>query len=180
MLLGILLSALLFFPAIIQGDENTIQWKAFPRLSWNDFKASPPPNATNAALTSSGILMKFSSNGESLTYQISCNFVKINSWGRVKNDHILSHEQGHFDIAEIFARKLNKDLKAYQVNGNSVSKDVNTIYKNVMAGLLEMQTLYDGQTDHSRDHTQQKIWLERINGNLAALDNYSGYTYTSN
>jgi len=34
----------------------------------------------------------------------------------VKNDYILSREQAHFDITELYAGKLNKILKAYKPN----------------------------------------------------------------
>ena len=44
-------------------------------------------------------------NGK-VTYKIDCRFEKSKSWGLVKNDWILKHEQGHFDIAEIFAQKI--------------------------------------------------------------------------
>ena len=181
MMLRLLLAILCFSSfGVKTNNDDVIQWKSSYRLNWNDFKAAPPPNAANAALTSSGILIKFTSNGESLTYEISCNFVKTSSWGRVKNDHILSHEQGHFDIAEIYARKLNKELKEYCYNDRSVGKDVNTIYKTVMGELLDMQNLYDQQTDYSRNFGQQKEWLVKIDNYLDDLKAYAGYRYTMN
>ena len=155
--------------------NDFIQWNPSRRLNWNDFKGSPPRSASNAALTSSGILMKFSTNGEWLDYQISCNFDKNSSWGRVKNDHILSHEQGHFDISEIYARKLNKTLKAYHPRGNSVTRDVNEIYKKVMDELLVMQNKYDEETDYSRNFRQQENWLSKIDGYLEGLKDYADY-----
>lgn len=181
MLLRLLLTVLLFSSFNFKTkNDDIIQWKSSYRLNWNDFKAAPPANASNAALTSSGILMKFTSDGESLNYEISCNFVKNSSWGRVKNEHILAHEQGHFDIAEIYARKLNKELKAYRYNNKSVNKDVNNIYKTVMDQLLQMQNQYDEQTDYSRNFVQQKEWLDKIDNFLAALIDYAGYEYVSN
>lgn len=119
--------------------------------------------------------MKFSSDGESLHYEISCHFDQNSSWGRVKNDHILSHEQGHFDIAEIHARKLNQALKAYRYRYPSISKDVNAIYQSVMDDLLQMQTLYDEQTNYSRNFLQQRNWLVKIELYLTDLSSYANY-----
>src|SRR4051794_27509556 len=93
------------------GADDLIQWSPSKRLDWKDFQGSPPANAKNAALTSSSILVNFSYNNESLRYTISCHFDKTKSWVRIKNDHILGHEQGHFDITEIHARKLYKALQ---------------------------------------------------------------------
>src|SRR3990170_3299813 len=109
MILRILLAAFIGMAFVEPRSSNDlIQWSDNYRLTWDDFQATPPKNATKAALTSSSIFMKFETEGSSLRYDISCNFDKKHSWGRVKNAHILAHEQGHFDIAEIYARKLNK------------------------------------------------------------------------
>ncbi|MEJ7737478.1 MAG: DUF922 domain-containing protein [Chitinophagaceae bacterium] len=152
-----------------------IQWNAMQRLSWIDFQAVPPQGATNAALTSSSILMRFSTNGKTLDFHISCQFDKQSSWGRVKNDHILSHEQGHFDIAEIHARKLNKELRAYKVNKSQVSRDVNSIYQHVMQELTRMQMQYDQETDYSRKFPEQKSWIVKIDSYLEGLKGFSNY-----
>jgi hypothetical protein len=166
--------------AYVQPDnKDVISWNANRKLQWSDFKAPPPQNAPNAALTSSGILIKFATNGSSLSFEITCNFDKSNSWGRVKNDHILSHEQGHFDIAEIHARKLNKAISEYRYNPQTVNKDVNAIYRNVMDQLVQMQNEYDGETDYSRNSPQQKLWLEKIDNYLQSLEKYSRYDHVS-
>src|SRR5919112_1484552 len=101
-------------------QSNLIEWNAERRLTWNDFKAQPDKNSTNAALTSSSINIEFGYNSSGLKYNIKCRFDKNSSWGRIKNDYILSHEQGHFDIAEIHARKLHKALKAYKFQSRTV------------------------------------------------------------
>ena len=176
MIVKLFLTALLCTFHSVDQDNGFIQWSQARRLNWIDFQASPPKNATNAALTSSSILMKFRSNGEILIYQISCNFEPASSWGRVKNDLILSHEQGHFDIAEIHARKLNQALKAYHMKFTTLSKDVNAIYQHVMDDLKQMQDQYDEQTDHSRNMAQQKIWLIKIEDYLTGLKPYANYS----
>ena len=175
MIFRLLFIALICTSFAVPRRNDFIQWESTRRLSWSDFKASPPRSASNAALTSSGILMKFRTNGESVDYEISCNFDQNSSWGRVKNDHILSHEQGHFDISEIYARKLNKALKAYRPRENSISRDVNEIYKKVMDELLVMQNKYDEETDYSRNFTQQRNWLVRIDNYLEGLSEYANY-----
>ena len=45
-----------------------------------------------------------------------------------KTDYILKHEQGHFDIAEIFARKLNKKMSEYKFNKTTYKTDLKNIY----------------------------------------------------
>ena len=176
MIFRVLLATLLCTSfSVHHSNDEVLRWSPSRKLSWDDFSGLPPKTAANAALTNSGIEMKFSTDGQSLSYEISCNFDMRNSWGRVKNDHILSHEQGHFDIAEIHARKLNKALKAYRITGNSVSKDLNGIYRQIMDQLLLMQNQYDDETDYSRDFPEQKKWLGRIDIYLGDLREYANY-----
>ena len=87
-----------------------IKWNEDRKLTWDDFKAAPLKMGSTAAMTTTHLGFSYSVANGKITYKIDCQFEKNKSWGLVKNDWILKHEQGHFDIAEIFARKLNKSL----------------------------------------------------------------------
>jgi hypothetical protein len=163
------------YPAVVAGD-NLIPWKLEKKLHWDDFKGDPPENATNAALTSSTILISFNYSSVSLNYDITCAFDKNRSWVRIKNEHILAHEQGHFDITEIHARKLYKSLRLYKFRKSSVSLDINQIYDHVVNDLQQMQSEYDRETDHSRNFAVQKEWQSRISDTLAVYKNFAAYS----
>ena len=160
---------------IAGSQNNLINWTPDRKLTWDDFKASPNPNATNAALTSSSINIEFGYNNKGLTYNIKCRFDKNLSWGRIKNDYILAHEQGHFDIAEIHARKLFKAMKAYVFNSKTVSKDVNAIYEGIIKEHHEFQSQYDNETDYSRNFSKQEYWHNKIEEELEKLSAFAKY-----
>lgn len=168
-----LLITLLFFPG--ESQNNLINWEVDRKLSWNDFKARPVSNSDNVALTSSNINFKFGYGSSGFTYSITCQFDKTRSWVKIKNDHILAHEQGHFDIAEIHARKLKKALSEYVYRESTVSKDVSKLYQGLMKNHHERQILYDLQTDHSRKKDQQTMWLKKITAELKELSAYANY-----
>lgn len=176
-MIGRLLFAAFFFLSFTEPGVklDPVHWNANRKLSWSDFKALPPENSSNAALTTSGILMSFTTNGETFHYELSCSFDQNSSWGRVKNEYILAHEQGHFDIAELYTRKLNKALKGYSYQSDSFNKDINTIYRNTMKELQMMQDQYDEQTNHSRNVIQQRNWLVQIFNSLEDLKAFSNY-----
>lgn len=156
--------------------DNEIQWSASRKLNWQDFKSQPDRNASNAALTSSKIIFNYGyGSNKGFTFTINCVFDKNSSWGKIKTDYILSHEQGHFDIAEIYARKLNKALKAYSFDAKTVAKDIPSLYKNLMQEEADLQNQYDNETDYSRDKPQQAIWLTKIQHDLDKLKEYAGY-----
>jgi uncharacterized protein DUF922 len=157
-------------------QKDLIEWNSERRLTWSDFRGRVPANAANAALTNTAINVEFGFSNKGMTYSIKCRFDKNKSWVRIKNDLVLGHEQGHFDIAELHARKLNKALKAYKYNGKTASDDVNRIYENVMRQHHDYQSEYDQQTDFSRKVEKQMEWLEKIATELKALEDYRSYT----
>ena len=142
---------------------------------YRDFEAKALSNTDNAALTSSNINFQFGYGSSGFRYSITCRFDKSRSWVRVKTDHILLHEQGHFDIAEIHARKLKKALSEYKYNEATVSADLNKLYEELMKQHHEMQNLYDQQTDHSRNNEKQAEWLKKIVDELKSLMEYADY-----
>ena len=172
----VLFSLLLVCITVIQ-TNNLIPWNASRKLSWNDFKGEPDPHSPNAALTSSNINIEFGYNEEGFQYSIKCSFDQNRSWVRIKTNEVLAHEQGHFDIAEIFARKLNKMMKAYRFNAKTASTDLNRLYEDVMKQHRQTQTQYDQETDYSRNKPNQEEWLKKIAGDLKGLEAFANYTH---
>jgi len=156
-------------------NDQFIEWSPVKRLTWDDYLAKPSSVSDAAAITSTALGVEYHLKNNALTYTISCRFSKTNSWGRHKTDYILQHEQGHFDITELFARKLAKELKAYKFNPGKVQEDVSRIYKKVMDEKEEYQNKYDKETDFSRNKEQQAEWLEKIRDELDDLDEYANY-----
>jgi predicted secreted Zn-dependent protease len=155
--------------------DSLIDWNSNRKLSWEDFKAQPDGSSVNAALTSTNINIDYSFNSRDFKYKIKCQFDPSKSWGRIKNDYILSHEQAHFDIAEIHARLLHKALKNYRFNAKSANKDIGEIYQKYMKEHHEMQEKYDDETNYSRNESQQKEWFKKIDSTLKNLESFAQY-----
>jgi predicted secreted Zn-dependent protease len=160
---------------VINIDENLIEWSSSRKLTWQDFKGKPNPLSDNAALTNSTITADFGYSNKGLKHTIKCVFNKSLSWGRIKNDYILNHEQGHFDLAEIHARLLHKALLAYTFNSKKVGEDVNRIYNDVMKEHVSAQSLYDSETNHSIDTARQMQWDKKIASQLEGLEKFREY-----
>lgn len=175
MIVQLLTICILFLHTGIAAPDEIVLWNKSGRLTWSDFQGAPPSNSGSAALTSSGVTLEYSANGQAVTYKIGCHFDKDRSWGRVKNPLILAHEQGHFDISEIYARRLYKALMHYRYRPATASNDINKIYQSVMQDLQQRQNGYDAQTDHSRNMRVQKEWLISIEEELKELDAYADY-----
>lgn len=165
----------LFLSAQYQKGD-VVKWSADRKLAWKDYLAKPDPSNGAAAITSTYIGIQNSYTDKSFSYTISSGFIKNKSWVRVQDDHVLKHEQGHFDITEIYARKLFKALREYRFNRNTVEKDVDKIYDDVLKEKDEMQRQYDRETDFSRDKEKQREWLKKIDVMLNELKVYANYS----
>lgn len=152
-------------------EEEAVLWNPDYRLSWEDFRAIPPISGNIAATTASGISYYFSStevDGKmEVDFTVRTYFYPDKSWYKpeICNSVILSHEQLHFDISELFARKMRAQLAKTRFTKN-IKAEVRAIYQKINAELAEFQNRYDSETDYSRNVAQQKVWNETIKAAL--------------
>src|SRR5258705_3722705 len=156
-------------------NEELLDWSASRKLTWNDYKASPDPNSDAAASTTSYLAIEYNITSSSFGYKIQSMFSKTRSWGLHKTAYILSHEQGHFDIAEIFARKLNKEMSEYKFNKRTYQQDLNKIYNEILDEKEKMQNDYDKETNHSIKKEKQEEWLKKITKMLEENKDFAEY-----
>ncbi len=105
-------------------SQEQVEWQPDFKLNWSNFRAAVPQGSSAAATTASGISYDFStySDGKEtkLDFKVSTYFYPDKSWYKptVANEVTLAHEQLHFDITEIFARKLRKELNQVKFSKN--------------------------------------------------------------
>lgn len=154
-----------------QDEDRVLHWTTERRLTWADYQGSPLKTEWASATTASGITYSLNSvvggSQPRLEIIVTSLFYPDKSWYRPElcNDVVLSHEQLHFDITELFARKFRKRLKAVKNDGN-VKKNVRAIFVQINKELNAFQNKYDRETNFSRDLEQQLIWNKRIQENL--------------
>ena len=156
-------------------NEELMEWSNNTKLIWSDYKAKPDPESDAAASTSTYLVIDYNIRSDDMTYRIQSLFSKTRSWGLHKTAYILSHEQGHFDIAEIFARKLHKKMKEYKFNRRTYQNDLDKIYQEVVDAKSAMQNQYDKETNHSINKEKQAQWLKKIEDLLEAYEDYADY-----
>ncbi|MDC7993992.1 DUF922 domain-containing protein [Altibacter sp. HG106] len=154
---------LLFFSFPNDTEVERVPWSEANTLTWDDFQGVPESLGTYVASTNSGISFSYSfvmSEGVlEVDYTVRSNFYPQLSWyipERV-NDYILKHEQTHFDISELFARKLRKRLSEATFTGNPKAQ-IEAIYKGIEAERREMQEQFDEESDHSKIVEGEEKW----------------------
>lgn len=164
-------------PAPLADDEEYIDWHADRRLNWTDFEGPVNRSTDAAALTSTFLGFQYKVKNNVFTYNIQCRFSKKKSWGLVKNDWILNHEQGHFDISELYARYLHEAIINHRLNLKTLKTDLNDIYAEQMKKKEAFQNLYDTETDFSRNKQKQLEWSKKIADLLYEMEEFSDYNH---
>lgn len=150
-----------------QEIEEGVPWSKEFRLTWSDFRGKVPPAAVPAATTASGISYTYTANlihhEVHLDFEVNAYFYPNESWYKPDqcDEVTLSHEQLHFDIAELFARQMRRKLEDTSFSDN-VKEEIRKIYRETLEELRKFQELYDWETDFSRNRGKQIEWNEKI------------------
>ena len=144
------------------------KWRA---LTWDDFKGRSVPFSAWGAGIWSDVILEKDSMGQTRAYAVQDDQY---SWTRKrtkKNDYALRHEQYHFNITEIFARKLNEFIR----NNPAVSEDsLNKQLKEIRTEENTMQKAYDGESAHGLYEEIQYLWEYKIDSTLKAHSDDKG------
>jgi hypothetical protein len=174
-LIGLLLCAANADLVAQEDPEDRIAWSASRKLTWTDYKGSPDPSISAAASTTTYLSIEYEIENGKLRYYISSTFSPKRSWVRHQTDHVLGHEQGHFDIAELYARRLHQRMLNYTFDRSNFREKLEEIYQTIQKEKDDLQNQYDRETDHSRNEAQQKAWEEKIKLWLKEADSFAQY-----
>ncbi len=166
---------LILFSGALPQEKEGIPWVATRKLSWADFRGTPPESRRVAATTASGISYSYRTKGPSgqyrLEFEVTALFYPRQSWyhRELCDSLVLGHEQLHFDITELYARRMRALLER-DTFGPDVKAEVRRIFKRLNRELSEFQARYDRETDFSRDREAQARWNAEIAAKLLETD----------
>ncbi len=156
-------------------SPDVIYWDDDKKLSWRDFQGKPKASDDYriSALTSSGIVHYRGCKDGKIIFKVRAYFEKKTSWVKEEayNDYILAHEQLHFDVTELFARKLRKSLSERPFLCGEETAFEHYIQQ-FIKGWEAKQHAYDFMTRNSMDKQQQKEWERKITMELSLLEDY--------
>jgi hypothetical protein len=152
-------------------EATEFQWNEHSKLSWDDFRGPVMPESDEtAAATHCGMGFKTVTGANGKPEIVVYNKFYVNkSWVRsdAKIDEILTHEQGHFDLCEIYTRKLRQRLSNFNLDIKDAKEALYAIYTDVSAEYESRQQAYEDETTHGIDLPQQKKWTNNIARELA-------------
>ncbi|MDR5590762.1 DUF922 domain-containing protein [Christiangramia sp. SM2212] len=175
---GLIILFFSFVSAFGQEEQPKIKWHENRQLSWEDFKAEPDNSIAYSANTNSGIGYSWNYSTASgipeFQHEVYTNFYPNLSWVKdIQNEeYLLAHEQLHFDISELHARKLRKILESYEI-GRNIRQDLKRLYNVVESDRVAMQNRFDKETAHSENKTAELKWRHFVAEELFKLQDYA-------
>ncbi len=157
-----------------RGPEQTFCWDSTHPLSWDDFRGPVRRGAGDyiAAETSCGIAIETSlvGNGEAAKVYVFNTFDKQKSWVRegFQLPEVLQHEQGHWDICELYTRHMRARFDAAHITGANLQSAVSRIYDDVSNEYTARQEQYEQETQHGTVAREQQRWSRMIADELTA------------
>ncbi len=160
-----------------------LPWSEQRLLVWSDFKGKPDaPELAWAAATFAGLSLDIADiKAGRVTFRVQAVFDSKRSWAHPEriDANVLAHEQLHFDIAEIYARRLERKLNALKlrVKDKKVAKKLAQQYN--LAQMKE-QERFDKECVHGLNYENQHNWrtkvdrelrLKRVDSSLAKAKN---------
>jgi hypothetical protein len=166
----------------IQGDmsaRDAIAWSAARRLRWSDFASSAPKAGDEGALTAYSIFYGVRCAGETFEFRAVAGFLPRESWvrpdvvaDRTTSERTLRHEQTHFDLTEVFARRLRQAFSGLYEPCRRADTDLDALASQYLRAERTEQQRYDEETHHGLVAAEQTTWDRKTAADLASLGKY--------
>lgn len=174
-----------------RSPNSYLCWQEGRRLAWTDFRAksfpksSPFDSLRMAALSAiTPVVERTITLAGIHTYTVSYSFLRDSSWVNTRANNTpakraatLAHEQVHFDIAELIARRLRQRI----AQGLRASEDLHLPratrdIKRIQAEEDTLDAQFDRESKRAGNHIQEALvlarWQHRITHALLQLAVY--------
>lgn len=155
-----------------------LAWPEHPRLTWNDFQGQPPQRLSHpSAVSKTGFNYQLRCTAGKLDVDARAFFSQTGSWvipGK-KNPELLKHEQGHYDMAQLYALKLKKAIRDANVSCGDPAQANATGQRMARQSQNDWENAehqYEQDTQNGTNLPKQTAASNRIAGELAALQPY--------
>lgn len=152
-----------------------IEWSEDLYLNWQDyvFMKFGREDLSGMALTSVKHSVRGGIVGGEPKFEVKVLFVKNDSWTTDSTSiTLLAHEKLHFDIAELYGRKIRKQIDELFKRGERDLKIYNKYVRQLLADFKRFSHNYDRKTRHGRDFDEQKVWFDNVYSELDRLKLY--------
>jgi hypothetical protein len=156
---------------IAYGQENFLVWNENKPLEWNDFSGQTNDSSNYDAEAFAEVRYRYSFKSTAdFHFEVLASFNKNISWSRKqrRSQDLLKHEQLHFDIAEVYARKMKEMFNNHEY-GKNFANEILQLFNEKKLEYHAMQQRYDEETNHSLNKEKQIEWEVYVHEELNRL-----------
>ena len=137
-------------------------------VEWSDFTGQVDPNSRFNAWTDWRISYSYAApvfrDGKAYVTVSTKLFLRHDSWVKPesRSQRLLEHEQGHFRLGRICAREIVSTINSTPFDRDGYKKDINDLYWATINKYVEINKLYDRETNHHNDLEGQARWNRKL------------------
>ncbi|HUL72178.1 MAG TPA: DUF922 domain-containing protein [Vicinamibacterales bacterium] len=159
-------------------DRHGVVWSGARRLTWDDFEA-PVTNAgaNEAAHLEYALFYGVRCTGRALEFRVVTAMIPSGSWVRssvlesaADSARTLQHEQTHFDLAEVHARKMRTFFDGLYEPCLKSSEELAALADRMVKAEATEQKRYDEETANGRRADAQQKWNADVAARLLSKD----------
>ena len=152
--------------------NDTIVWQKDSLLTPADFKGRVSKQWAGCCATF--LMIKPIESEGNILFSVQAVFQKSKSNIIQTSDYVLKHEQLHFDICELYARKLRKLMSETDFKKvRDIQHQIQTMYNKINMECAKYEEKYDEDTNHGENAAKQKVWSDDVASQMKDLEQYS-------
>jgi hypothetical protein len=156
--------------------HDAMAWSATRPLAWGDFRGRPPAAGTEGAQTAYSLFYGLRCTRDLFQFQVTAGFLPRDSWVKPAvlanaddSRRTLDHEQTHFDISEVYARRMRKHFADLFRPCDQPLEQWRTVAQKYLSDEASAQDRYDDETRHGLVGARQRAWSTDIAQQLKEL-----------
>ncbi len=160
--------------------DRALPWSATRRLVWSNFQGRPPLSGNEGARTAYGLYYAWSCKGQVFSYRVVAAFHPHRSWVKTavvnhitENPRVLRHEQTHFDITEVFARRMRKQFSGMTRPCAESDAGMKAVARRLVDEERRTQQRYDKESNHGLIEARQTDWNVEVTMMLREVERYA-------
>jgi hypothetical protein len=159
---------------------DALVWSADRRLTWDDFRGMPPEvPGDEGARTAYSLFYGARCTGSRFEFRVLAAVLPRESWvtPAVRQDPALSarslrHEQTHFDLSEVYARRMRRYFRELPNPCARPETELNALAQRLAREEVTAQQQYDDETNYGRLAARQTEWDSEAARQIKQLDAY--------
>ena len=155
-------------------------WSLARPLTWADFEGTPPTGGVEGARTVYELSYESRCRGLTFQFQVTAIFLPEQSWvrrrvlaDRDESSRVLRHEQTHFDLTEVYARRMRKYFAELYNPCGQPEDQLSTSVDRFVKEEASAQQRYDEETENGLSVNRQRMWDRDVAGMLASLSGFA-------